>query len=134
MKRKNMIGALTLMLIVASIGLASAFGGHSFGMDSESRDAIINAIDAKDYSAWKEAMSAHLTEENFEKLVERHEARTLNHDRILDDLDPEILAQLQQAKLDEDFETVEELREQLGLGGKFGKHEMPGHFARGMRK
>ena len=88
MKRKNIIGTLAIMLIIASIGLASAFGGHSFGMDSENRDAIKNAIDAKDFSAWKEAISAQLTEENFGKFVEMHEARALNRDKVLEDVDP----------------------------------------------
>jgi len=133
MKRKNIIATLVIMLIIASIGMTSAFGGHSFGMDSKSRDAIRNAIDANDFSTWKEAISAQLTEENFGKFVERRAARTSNHNKSLADLDPETLAQLQQAKLDGDFEKAKELREQLGLAGKFGKHQMSGHFARGIR-
>jgi len=45
--------------------------------------------------------------------------------------DFQILVQLHQAKLDGDYETVAELREQLGLLGGFGKHTMSGHFGRG---
>lgn len=147
------------MVLVFSIGAASAFGGNFFGMDSESRENMVNAIESKDYDSWREAKSDRLTEEKFNERVARHEAmsemRELREDRkqaieagdyeafkvaaenwpmlskIQDEGDFEILSQLHQAKLDGDYETVEELREQLGLLGGFGKHKMSGHFGRG---
>ena len=147
------------MVLVFSIGSASAFGGNFFGMDSESRENMVNAIESKDYDSWREAKSDRLTEEKFNERVARHEAmsemRELREDRkqaieagdyeafkvaaenwpmlskIQDEGDFEILSQLHQAKLDGDYETVEELREQLGLLGGFGKHKMSGHFGRG---
>jgi hypothetical protein len=73
MKRKSILGLLALIILIGSIGASQAFGGNFFGMDSGTRDVVVNAIKAKDYNAWKEAMSAQLTEENFNKLVERHE-------------------------------------------------------------
>lgn len=159
MKRISILSVLTVMVLVFSIGAASAFGGNFFGMDSESREDMVNAIEAKDYDSWKEAKSNRLTEENFNERVARHEARSemreLREDRkqameagdyeafkvaaenwpmlskIQDEGDFEILSQLHQAKIDGDYETVEELREQLGLLGGFGKHKMSGHFGRG---
>lgn len=111
MKRKSVLGMLALIMLVASFGAASAFGGNFFGMDSESRDTIVNAIKAEDYNAWKEAMSAQLTEDNFNRLVERHEA----------------MEKLQ----DGNYTKVREVSEQLGLPDGFGKHKMFGHFGRG---
>ncbi len=147
------------MVLVFSIGAASAFGGNFFGMDSGSRENMVNAIESKDYDSWKEAKSDRLTEENFNERVEKHEARSemreLREDKIRaieagdyeafkvaaenwpmlsniqDEGDFEILSQLHQAKLDGDYETVEELRKQLGLLGGFGKHKMSGHFGSG---
>jgi len=160
MKRKSVFGVLALIMLVASLGAAAAFGGNFFGMDSKSRDTIINAIKAKDYNAWKEAMSAQLTEENFNKLVERHEAMSKRQAqreamekavqegdyeawkkaaenlsvtpyKILDEDQFKILVQLYQAKQDGNYTKVRELSEQLGLHGGFGKHKMFGHFGRG---
>ena len=142
------------MVVVISIGSVSAFGGKTFGMDSESRDAIVNAINAKDYNAWKEAMSAELTEENFNKLVERQEAMSekqvereamekaiqegdyeawkkaaenssVNYSIILDEDHFKILVQLFQAKQDGNYTKVRELSEQLGLPGGFEPRGFP---------
>ena len=145
-------------MLVLSIGAASAYGGKFFEMDSESREDMVNAIEAKDYDSWKEAKSNRLTEENFNERVARHEARSemreLREDKklaieagdyeafkvaaknwpilpnIQNEDDFETLVELHQAKLDGDYETVEELREQLGLLGGFGMHKMSGQFGR----
>lgn len=131
----------------------------------ESREDILNAIEAKDYNAWKAAMSDRLTEVNFNVRVDRHEARSAMHDaksvmrdqrevkiqaieagdydafklaaenwpmlsNIQNEEDFEILVQLHQAKQDGDYETVKELREELGMLGEFGQHEILGQFGR----
>jgi hypothetical protein len=57
----------------------AAFGEKFSGMDAAARDNIINVIKAKDYTAWKDAMSAQLTEENFNKLVQRAETMSQRH-------------------------------------------------------
>jgi hypothetical protein len=121
----------------------STIGGKIIGMAPESREDIINAIEAKDYDAWKAAVSDRLTEDNFNTLVERHEAMSEQREqrddvmeaieagdyaafqvaadntpiisRIQDEDDFEILVQLHQAKQDGDYEKVRELSEQLGL-------------------
>jgi hypothetical protein len=72
MNRKRIFGVLAIFIVVASIATVSAFQGKFSGMDTAGRDNIINAIKAKDFNAWKELMSAQLTEENFNKLVEGH--------------------------------------------------------------
>lgn len=141
-------------MLVASLGVAQAFGGNLFGMGSESRDAIENAIKAKDYNTWKEAMAAELTEENFNKLVERQETMSerqvqreamenaiqegdyeawkkaaenssVNSSMILDEDHFNNLVQLNQAKQDENYTKVRELSEELGLPGGFEPHGFP---------
>ena len=154
MKRTKFFGVLALMIILASLGTVSAFGGNFFRMDPESREDMVNAIEANDYNAWKAAKSDQLTEENFNKRVERHEARAemreLREDKklaieagdyeaflvaaenwpklpnIQNEGDFKLLVELHQAKLDGDYDKVEELREELGLLGGFGKHKMSG--------
>ncbi|MBC2697235.1 MAG: hypothetical protein HF976_14355 [ANME-2 cluster archaeon] len=159
MKRTKFFGVLALMIILAALGTASAYRGNVFGMDSESREDIVNAIETNNYQAWKEVMSNQLTEENFNDCVERHEARSEMREHredkrqaieagdykafkvaaenlpvlsnIQNEDDFEMLVQLHQAKLDGDYETVAELREQLGLPGRFGEHKMSGQSGRG---
>jgi len=69
MKNTAKFGIIALLL-VSLVGSAFAFGGHGFG-----NEAAKEAIEAGDYSAWKEAVSAGLTEEKFNQMVERHNAR-----------------------------------------------------------
>jgi hypothetical protein len=154
MKMKSFLIMLALIMLVASLVVVQAFGGKFFGMDSESRDAIVNAIKAKDYNAWKEAMSAELTEEKFNKLVERQitmserqvqreamekviqegdyeawkktaENSSMNSSMILDEDHFKILVQLNQAKQDGNYTKVRELSEQLGLPGRFEPRGFP---------
>jgi len=49
------------------------------GMDPQSRDNITNAIKANDYNAWKAAMSAQWTQDNFNKLVQRSQTMFQMH-------------------------------------------------------
>jgi hypothetical protein len=49
-------------------------------MDTAGRGEILNAIKAKDFNVWKELMSARLTEENFNKLVERQQTMSQRHE------------------------------------------------------
>jgi len=68
------------MLLVFSIGAVSAFGGKFLGMDSESREDMVNAIEAEDWDAWMAAKSDRMTEGNFKDHVDRQEARSAMHD------------------------------------------------------
>ncbi|HEY9246346.1 MAG TPA: hypothetical protein VIO11_05815 [Candidatus Methanoperedens sp.] len=159
MKSKSILGLLALMILFGLFGAASAFGGDFFGMNNQTRDTILNAIKAKDYNAWKEAMSSQLTEENFNTLVERHEAMSkrqaqkeamvkaikegdyeawkkaienssVNSSKILDEDHFKVLVQLHQAEQEGNFTKVRELSEQLDLPGGFGKHRMFRPFGR----
>jgi YesN/AraC family two-component response regulator len=122
---------------IATTGVVFAFGS---GFDSETREAIRNAIEANDYNAWKEAMMETLTEERFNRMAERHQNRQAimqaleNGDYeawkaamenmgkdpgILDKITEEnfnIFVQLHEARMNGDYETVQELSEELGLG------------------
>ena len=159
MKRTKFFGVLALMIILAALGTASAFGGHSFGIDPGSREEMLNAIKANNYEAWNAAKSDRLTEENFNERLEWHEARSEMREHredmklaieagdykafkvaaenlpmlsnIQNEDDFQMLIQLHQAKQDRDHETVDELREQLGLPGGFGEHKMSGQSGRG---
>ncbi|MBE0523762.1 MAG: hypothetical protein IBX40_05440 [Methanosarcinales archaeon] len=158
MNKISILSVLAVMVLVFSIGAASAFRGNFFGMDPESREDVVNAIEAKDYDAWKAVMSDRLTEENFNERVAKHTARAEMRElreakiqaieagdyeafkvaaenwpmlsKIQNEDDFELLVQLHQAKQDGDYETVEELREQLGMLGGFGQHKMSGQFGR----
>jgi hypothetical protein len=61
--------------LIVSIGLASAFFGAGFGSE-ENRLAIKQAIENNDFDVWKNVIMGTLTQENFDKLVERQKAMT----------------------------------------------------------
>jgi hypothetical protein len=82
MNRRKVFGLLAIMVIVASIGSVAAFGGQLSVIDPQGRDKIINAIKANDYNAWKEAISAQLTEENFNNIVQRYQAMSQRHENM----------------------------------------------------
>jgi len=141
------ISALIIGLVVVS-GTVFAFGFPGFGLNSESREAIMNAIKANDYNAWKEAMTSTLTDEQFNKIVEMNQKReavnkaleegnytawkdaveNLERPKITDIITEEnfnIFVQLYKAKIAGDYETVKKLSEELGIenygGGMEGK-------------
>ncbi len=71
------VAGLLMIGLVASAGIASAFGGRYGGCGfSDAREAIRQAVENNDYGAWKYAMSGTMTEEKFNKIVERHESRS----------------------------------------------------------
>jgi len=71
--KKVAIGLSALLIGLAVIsGAVFAFGFPGFGLNFENREVIQQAIEANDYNAWREANIATLTQENFDKLVERY--------------------------------------------------------------
>jgi len=81
MEQKYVLGIIALAIVALfGIGIISAYG---FGMwDSnlteeekanilEQKEAIKTAIENKDYETWKSLMEDQLTEEDFNKLVEK---------------------------------------------------------------
>jgi hypothetical protein len=73
MNRKKILGILAITIVVAAIGSVAALGGKFSGFDPQIGNNITNAIKANDYNAWKSAMSALLTQDNFNKLVQRYQ-------------------------------------------------------------
>jgi DNA-binding transcriptional regulator YbjK len=82
MNRKRVSGVLAIFIVVASIATVSAFQGKFSGMDTAARGEMLNAIKANDFSAWKEAMSAQLTEDNFNKLVQNYQTMSQRHENM----------------------------------------------------
>jgi hypothetical protein len=83
--KNTTIYMLTLMLvgIIGCAGLVSAFmqepanRGNNFVpgfMSEEQSSAVQQAIEDNNFEAWKAAITETLTEENFDKLVERQKA------------------------------------------------------------
>jgi len=73
MNRKKILGMLAITIVVAAIGSVAAFEGKFPGIDSQSRNNITNAIKANNFSAWQAAMSAQITLDNFNNLVQRYQ-------------------------------------------------------------
>jgi len=86
-----------------TIGIASAFFGAGFG-NEENRLAIKQAIENNDFNAWKNAIIETLTQENFDKLVERY--RTITERRELQDA-------VRQAIENRDYEAYKKAVENL---------------------
>ncbi|MCE8424500.1 MAG: hypothetical protein J5U17_01820 [Candidatus Methanoperedens sp.] len=73
MNRKKLYGLLAITIVVATIGSVAAYGGKFPGINPQSRDNITNAIKTNNYTAWQAEMSAQLTQDNFNKLVQRYQ-------------------------------------------------------------
>jgi hypothetical protein len=79
MNRKKIIGMLAITIVVAAIGSVAAFGGRFSGIDPQGMDNITKAIKANDFNSWKSAMSTQITEDNFNKLVQRYQTMPQRH-------------------------------------------------------
>jgi hypothetical protein len=79
MNRKNILGMLAITIVLATIGSVAAFGGRFPGIDLQSRDNITNAIKTNNFSAWQAAMSAQITPDNFNNLVQRYQTMLQRH-------------------------------------------------------
>jgi hypothetical protein len=65
------LSALLMLGLMASAGFAFAFGAAGNGEHSL---AIRQAIEENNFDAWKAAITEALTQEDFDKLVERHKS------------------------------------------------------------
>jgi hypothetical protein len=65
---------LVIVGVLVSVGIASAFGAGFIG--KEQRAAIKKAIEENNFEAWKTAMEQTLTQENFNRLVEKYRLMT----------------------------------------------------------
>jgi hypothetical protein len=143
---------------LAFLMVAGLFAGaYAFMGNGAARDAIA----AGDYEAWKAAVTDELTEERFNQIAERHrhmhqyreqvhaaieagdyEAWKAAMDqmqgpRITDLVTEEnfdLFMQMHIAKQNGDYETANQLREQLGIEAGFGKMKGSGFGKFGMHR
>lgn len=133
MEQKYILSIVALGIIaILGVSMVSAFGFGNKFMNSEltdeektaleeQRQAMQNAIENNDFAAWKALreeriaeMQQSLTQENFNKQVERHTQMS------------EFRAAMEEARESGDFSKVEELKEEYGIEGKgFGKRNCP---------
>jgi hypothetical protein len=86
MNRKKVLGMLAITIVLATIGSVAAYGGRFPGIYPQSMDNITNAIKANDFNAWKAAMSAQLTQDNFNKIVQRYQTMSQKHGNMSEKL------------------------------------------------
>lgn len=137
--RYKIAAAAIVTISVLGAGLAAAFpmGFGRFGDEltaeeleslHQEHQEMKEVIENGDYETWKtmmedriDRMKSELTEENFEKIVERHGEMQERK---------EIRNQIREALENEDYETANSLREQLfensppGKFGRFGRMGM----------
>ena len=140
-------GVLALAIgVLATTGTALASGFNFAGGEAMDNTAINEAIDSNDYDAWKTAMLERftntLTQERFEQLVEKHQEMNAIDDalesgdyaawkaavekfqnRITDVITQDNFpkyVQMRNAEQSGDFETANQLREELGLSNGYG--------------
>ncbi|MCM2325309.1 MAG: hypothetical protein NDI94_02510 [Candidatus Woesearchaeota archaeon] len=70
--KKTIIFGLAALMLIGIVAAGMPVMGHMLGMDTAGNDAVRTAIEDKDFGAWKEAVTATLTEENFNAIIERH--------------------------------------------------------------
>ncbi len=133
---KTMVAILSVFIIgIVALGSASAFG---FFGNPDARANIREAIENKDFDAWKEAMQGQITEENFNEMVTRHSERskgmqghglireavenndydayleaTSGQENQLSEENFAKLVEMHNAMQNGDYETASELREEL---------------------
>lgn len=104
------IGVLGVGLISAH-GLGNDMGFGKYGLTEEEKSDLLQekevlreAIENQNYQTWRSLMEERLTEENFNKLVEKHEK--MSEFKGLKE-------ELRQAWKDEDFERVKEIKDEM---------------------
>ncbi|MBD3155197.1 MAG: hypothetical protein GF368_00895 [Candidatus Aenigmarchaeota archaeon] len=133
MKKKYVIGILSLMTIGVlglSFAMAMPFGLGGFSEDlteeefntmRQEQQSLQEAVENGDYETWKilmenriERMKTELTEENFQNMVERHNSmQEMRESR----------EQMRIAWEEGDYETFQQLREQMSENAPGGEFE-----------
>ena len=112
MKQKYVLGIVALsMITLLGISMVSAFGFKN-RMSNEERETIANAIESGDYETWSSIKRAQISEEKFEELRERRKERAEFRNRI------------QEARNSGDMETIQQLKEEFGLGKKMRRRNI----------
>jgi uncharacterized membrane protein YgaE (UPF0421/DUF939 family) len=74
--KRTIIYMLGFMIVGVLVSVGIVFAFNSRFMSEEQRLAIKRAIEENNFEAWKAAMEQTLTQENFNKLVERYKTIT----------------------------------------------------------
>lgn len=120
---KKITAGVLVFSIIALLGvsLVAAFPfGFGKGMNADLteeeqeeaqafHDALQQAIEDGDFEEWKSLMESQLTEENFNLIVQRHQNMEENRAE-----NEQIRNQIQDAMQAGDYETAQQLREQIG--------------------
>lgn len=112
MENKKVIGIFAFSLVlILGVSLASAYGFGS-KMSSENHEEIQLALENNDYDSWKEIMQSQINEDVFNqaksRYLEREEYRTL----------------IQEARENQDFEKIQELKSEFGMGKRMHRTNM----------
>jgi len=102
MKNLTKIMALFVIVIIGSVGSALAFWPYL--MNKEQKEAIQEAIKNNDFEAWKNAIISSLTQENFNRIVERYKVTT-----EIKELQNKIIRAIKEENYNEYKEAMEKL-------------------------
>jgi len=144
--KKYAIGFVALMVCLVTASGAYAFGGL------QENEAAKNALENKDFEAFKEAMTSGITEERFEQIAERFGSKTViqqaleegNYEAWVAEIEsrPKItdkiteknfedFATMHKAKQEGNFETAQEIAKELGLDQFQHRFRNSPHFGKG---
>jgi len=102
MKNLTKIMALFVIVIIGSVGFSLSFWPHL--MNKEQKEAIQEAIKNNDFEAWKNAIISSLTQENFNRIVERYKVTT-----EIKELQNKIIQAIKEGNYNDYKETMEKL-------------------------
>ena len=134
-KTLGILGSAMLGLFL--IGSVAAFQFEGIHMNEDLSEEEIaemeqyrldlqETIENNNFKSWQILMESKLTQENFDKLVERHNQNAERH---------QVMEQMQEAWENEDYETVAELREQIAENMPEGMKQSQGNrMGEGQRK
>ncbi|MDD5023353.1 MAG: hypothetical protein PHU63_04255 [Candidatus ainarchaeum sp.] len=131
---KVLFGIVTISVVaLLSVGIVSAFGfGNGFmnqDMTEEEktemeqfREQVRQSVEAGDFESWKNLMQSRLTEENFQRIQERHAERN-----AFREANAETMEAIKEAMKSGDIETAKNLKQQIGMekgNGRSGYQKM----------
>lgn len=146
-KKRTMPIAIIAFAAIALMGTGLVVA-HPFFLEEEDRTAIKEAIENEDYDAWHSLIEAQLSEENFNTLAEHHNEMSEKMQAIQDALDSgdydawvaamnkkmrnplldviteenfDTFVRFHEAQQSGDFETAQQLADELGLNNFRGR-------------
>lgn len=130
MEKKYTIGVFAVLLIALVAGVSAYGFGMGNGMNQDDKDALMTAVENKDFETWKTLMQNQITEDKFNEIVDMH----AQMDQVRDLRD-----QMREARDAGDDATFESLKAQIaelmpenpGFGGDGFERGMGSH--KGMR-